>query len=199
MRALIHGGSLEALSEALDAASTAERIAFVQGLERADQRALWALAESAPPLSLADFVPDHVPEGTPVCHHGCNTLPLPRWGRHFRKPMFRAPGGEIWGYNDSPFATPIGPGFFTTRQTRPDEHPHSAIVVDYHLLPSGPVPDGWPRLRPNWLGLQVFVYFHTRDYMRRVSSHVTIGLATKYGRPLGSWFALAREDPPLEG
>ncbi|HHO51000.1 MAG TPA: hypothetical protein ENK18_09055 [Deltaproteobacteria bacterium] len=196
MKALIHTGSPSALAEALDSASHPERIAFIQELGRADQRALWELAADAEPLTLEDFVPEHVPTGTPVTHHGCNTLPLPSWGRRFRKIMVRAPGGEIWGYNDSPFVVGIGPGFFTTRACRGAEYPHSSIVVDYHLLPAGPIPDAWPRLRPNWLGLQVLVYFHTRDYMRRVSRHVTIGMATKYGRPMGSWFALTREDRP---
>ncbi len=195
MKNLVHEGSLEALAAALDAATSQARIDFVHSLDRSDQRALWALAADAEPLCLADFVPDHLPPGTPVRHHGHNTLPLPGWGRRFRKVVFRDADGSVGGYNDSPFLIPIGPGFFVVRDCAEAEHPHSAIVVDYHQLPRGPVPDGWPGLRPNWLGLQVLVYFHTRDYMRRVSRHVTIGAATKYGRSMGSWFALAREDP----
>jgi hypothetical protein len=30
--------------------------------------------------------------------------------------------------------------------------------------------------------------------MRKVSDHVTIGAAFKWGRPVGSWFVLCRDD-----
>ncbi len=195
MKHLIHAGQLQALADALDASTHAQRVAFVHGLGRRDQRALWALAAGSEPLTLADLVPEAVPHGGEVRHHGHNTLLLPAWGRRFCKTMARGPAPEVFGYNASPFQTVIGPGFYVARRCRPDEHPASTVVVDYHLRPAGGAPSGWPSIRPNWLGLQVLVYFHTRDYLRRVSKHVTIGLATKYGWSIGSWFALTREDP----
>ena len=57
------------------------------------------------------------------------------------------------------------------------------------------MPEGWPRLRPNWLGIQLFVYFQTRDFMRRVSQHVTIGAAYKWdSMKMDQYFLLCRED-----
>jgi hypothetical protein len=78
------------------------------------------------------------------------------------------------------------------RPTVGDEQQHGGVVVDYYETPRAPVPDGWPWIRPNWLGLQALVYGWCHDYMRRVSSDVTIGAAFKWGRPVGSWFVLAR-------
>ena len=38
------------------------------------------------------------------------------------------------------------------------------------------------------------MYHHTRDYMRRVSSHVTVGAAYKGETSLDHYFMLCRED-----
>jgi hypothetical protein len=46
---------------------------------------------------------------------------------------------------------------------------------------------------PNSRGLQRFVYHRTRDFMRRVSRHVTIGAAYKGESPLDHYFVLVRE------
>jgi hypothetical protein len=77
-----------------------------------------------------------------------------------------------------------------------DEQRHGGVVVDYYRTPTGEFPAGWPWVRPNWLGLQAFVYGWCHDYMRGVGRHVTIGAAWKWGRPVGSWFVLAREETP---
>lgn len=185
-------GDRQTLAIALNAASLPERLEFLESLTKADQRRLWEQSADNPPLTVHDLLDERVPVGQPVVWHGFNTLPLPRFGRRFRKPMVRLPDGRIAGYNDSPFTPLIGPGFFVTRACEPDEFEASDVVIDYHLAPEGPLPGGWPWLRPNWLGLQLFVYFHTRDYLRRVSDDVVIGLATKYGRGLGNWFTLVR-------
>ncbi len=60
-------------------------------------------------------------------------------------------------------------------------------------MPDGPVPDGWPEVIPNSKGLQRFVYYQTRDFMRRVSKHVTIGAAYKVEKKLDHYFVLVRE------
>jgi hypothetical protein len=39
----------------------------------------------------------------------------------------------------------------------------------------------------------MFVYNNTRDFMRRVSQHVSIGTAYKGDKALGAWFVLCRE------
>ena len=66
-------------------------------------------------------------------------------------------------------------------------------MVDYFQIPDGPVPEGWPRVIPNTRGLQTFVYHRTRDFMRKVSKHVTIGAAYKVERPLDHYFVLCRQ------
>ena len=38
-----------------------------------------------------------------------------------------------------------------------------------------------------------FIYHRTRDFMRGVSEHVTIGRATREGKPMDNWFVLCRE------
>jgi hypothetical protein len=68
------------------------------------------------------------------------------------------------------------------------------VVVDYFQVPDGPVPAGWPAVKRNAQGLQRFVYDGTRNYMRRVSKHVSIGAAYKGETPLDHYFVLCRED-----
>ena len=68
-----------------------------------------------------------------------------------------------------------------------------AIVVDYFQIPDGPVAAGWPRVVANDWRLQRLVYHHTRDFMRRVSAHVTIGAAFREESALDHYFILCRE------
>ena len=68
------------------------------------------------------------------------------------------------------------------------------MVVDYFMVPQGPVPEGWPKLRPNSRGLQMFVYNKMRDYMRRVSKHVSIGAAYRMEKRIMGYFVLCREE-----
>jgi hypothetical protein len=39
------------------------------------------------------------------------------------------------------------------------------------------------------------VYAGMKDYMRRVSEHVSIGRAYKHEKPMNAWFVLVREEP----
>ena len=68
-----------------------------------------------------------------------------------------------------------------------------SLVVDYHQVPDGKVPADWPKVVPNSVGLQMFVYKGTRDFMRRVSEGVTIGAAYKGEKALDHYFTLVRE------
>lgn len=181
------------LHQFLDDSGHEARVAALAALTGPQQRALYEGAAGAEPLVLDDFVPAGRPALQPVLHHGVNTLPLPAFGRRFVKVMARQPEGTVIGWNRSPFAWLIGPGYFTLRPTVGDEQQHGGVVVDYYQTPTRPVPDGWPWILPNWLGLQSLVYGWCHDYMRRVSSDVTIGAAWKWGRPVGSWFVLARD------
>jgi len=88
-----------------------------------------------------------------------------------------------------------GPGYFVAVPTasNPEWRSRGAIVVDYFQVPDGAVASGWPRVVPNTKGLQRFVYDRTRDFMRRVSKHVTIGAAFKVEKALDHYFVLVRE------
>jgi hypothetical protein len=76
---------------------------------------------------------------------------------------------------------------------RPEWEARGAVVIDYFQIPDGPVPAGWPPVIPNTKGLQRFVYHRTRDFMRRVSTHVTIGAAFKEEKSLDHYFILCRQ------
>ena len=132
-----------------------------------------------------------------MIHDGRNTLPLPGGLKLFQK-RFAKPesGGErLFGYNQSPFLSTIGPGFFVAVPTagNPAWEARGAVVVDYFQIPDGPVPEGWPKVIPNTKGLQTFVYNRTRDFMRRVSQHVTIGAAYKEENALDHYFVLCKQ------
>lgn len=182
----------------LDAAPPAERIEALFALDRAGQRALFRKAESAVPLSLEDFVPADRAPRDPVRHRGRNTLPFPARHKLFKKCFCRPDDGtaRLFGYNDAPSRGTIGPGYFVASPTAPNAEwqTRGAIVVDYFQVPDGKVADGWPAVVPNSKGLQRFIYHRTRDFMRRVSEHVTVGAAFRGERALDHYFVLVRED-----
>jgi hypothetical protein len=199
LRSLLSQESVETdeIADVLDAASATERIDAVFALDRAGQRALFRKAVSAPPLTLDDFVPADRAPREPVRHRGRNTLPLP--GRHklFKKVFCRPEDGSarLFGYNDAPARKLVGPGYFVAVPTEPNIEWQSrgAVVVDYFRVPDGPVADGWPPVVPNSKGLSRFIYDRTRDFMRRVSKHITVGAAFKVEKALDHYFVLVRE------
>ncbi len=189
--------SLSAIAAHLDGLSAAERLAETRTLDRGLQRRLYRAAEKAAPLTLDDFVPPGTAPRVEVIHDGRNTLPLPGGLKLFQKRFARpeAGGDRLFGYNQSPFLSTIGPGFFVAVPTagNPAWEARGAVVVDYFQIPDGPVPDGWPKVIPNTKGLQTFVYNRTRDFMRRVSRHVSIGAAYKEENALDHYFVLCRQ------
>lgn len=199
LRALLANDSttLIAISDTLDALSPSERLAQVHSLDRNEQRALYRKAATAAPLGFADFVPEDRKPLEPVRHYGRNTLPMPRKLQLFEKRFCRPDDGSarLFGYNQSPFIGTVGPGFFVAVKTagNPAWEERGAIVVDYFQVPDGRVAPGWPKVIPNTQGLQKFVYHKTRDFMRKVSTHVTIGAAYKVEKALDHYFVLVRE------
>jgi len=191
--------NIDAIAAYLDGLGAAERLAETRTLGRGDQRRLYQKAERAAPLTLDDFVPATVGPRTQVIHDGRNTLPLPAslklFQKRFARPPGEAGGARLFGYNQSPFLRTIGPGFFVAVPTagRADWEARGAVVVDYFQIPDGPVPAEWPKVIPNTRGLQIFVYHRTRDFMRRVSAHVTIGAAYKVEKALDHYFILCRQ------
>ena len=188
---------IDTVGKALDGAAPDERLEAARSLDRADQRALYRKAKSASPITLEHFVPPGTGPLVQVRHLGKNTLPTPGNLRLFEK-RFCLPEtgtGRLFGYNESPFRPLIGPGFFvavgaTHDPTWADRGP---IVIDYFQVPDGRVVASWPAVVPNTRGLQRFVYNRTRDFMRKVSTHVSIGAAYKVEKSLDHYFVLVRE------
>jgi hypothetical protein len=187
---------IEAIGAYLDGLDDEARRREASGLGRARQRMLYEKAAHAAPIDLAHFVGD-ARAREEVIHDGVNTLPLPGPLRRFQKRFCRPErdgGGRLFGYNEGPARAAIGPGCFVAVPTagRPAWAARGAIVVDYFQVPDGAVADGWPRVVENRRGLQRFVYHETRDFMRRVSRHVSIGAAFRRERPLDHYFVLVR-------
>jgi hypothetical protein len=171
----------------LDALDPRERWALLARLNRAQQRALYRKAD--PATELAQLVGDAAAL-TGVIHDGLNTLPVPpplrRFQKHFCRP--EDPTAEhLFGYNEGPTRRLLGPGYFVARPTG-----DGGVVIDYFQVPDARVAPGWPRIVPNSHGLQRFVYHQTRDMLRRVSVHVSIGTPVKQDRPLDHYFVLCR-------
>jgi hypothetical protein len=190
------GVPIEAIAEYLDKLTPdARREAMV--LPRKHQRVLFGKALASPAIDLEHFVPADREPLVPVHHYGRNTLPLPSFGRNFQKRFCRPQDGSqrLFGYNESPFLTTVGPGFYVAVPTAPNAEwvERGPIVVDYFLEPDGPVPATWPKVRPNSRGLQMFVYKGTRDFMRKVSEHCSIGVAYKGEKFLDHYFTLTRQ------
>lgn len=187
--------AIHVIARHLDGIDATTRRAELDRLDRDRQRLLYEKAAHAEPIDLAFFVGDADPL-VEVIHEGINTLPVPLRLRRFQKRFCRPADGtaRLFGYNEGPTRPLIGPGYFVTVPT--DGHPHwqarGAVVVDYFQVPDGQVAPGWPRVMTNDWPLQRFVYRETRDFMRRVSRHVSIGVAFKRERPLDHYFVLCR-------
>ncbi len=184
---LIHaGGSGRAIEAHLDALSHPERMRQVHELGRNDQVKLYDRAD--PQIDREHFVP----KGAvlkPIKHHGRNNQPA---FRTFQKPMTLGEDGTIFGFNEGILRPVIGPGYFVLRDTNGDDRGH--MVVDYFMIPSGTTPSGWPAIKRNEDGPQQFVYGRCRDYMRRVSAHVSVGKAYREESRVMGYFVLVRED-----
>jgi hypothetical protein len=152
------------------------------------QAKLYEIAAGAPAVMLDQLVPvDHAPMRE-VIWNGKNSLPV---FTHFQKRFCRPNGargqGELWGYNHQTMSWATGPGYFVCHEDGP-----IPAAIDYRVVPPE-APAGWPIVKRNDEGLSRFVYRDMVDYLRRVSKHVLIGRAHKYGKELPNYFLLCRE------
>jgi hypothetical protein len=192
-----------AIAAYLDGLDAQQREREANALARRDQARLFEKAADGPPVTLESYVPRDVGDLVPVHHPGRNTVATLTYFKLFQK-RFARPAGDrarLFGYNSSN-AFFITPGYFVAYETSgrsAEWQRRGSVVIDYHLIPDAPVPQGWPRIVPNDQGLQKLVYHLTRDFMRRVSAHVTIGRASREDasgdRELDYWFTLCRRDP----
>lgn len=175
--------ALAPLSAALDAITEQQRMWWMRGLSGGELRALWrlALTQSAPlPMAALIGAPGEV-----VIHEGKNSLPF---FCEFQKRFVLSEGGLVQGYNhNSALVTAVsGPGHYTAHQ-----HDDHEVWIDYTRLPPS-APSAFPPLIDNTGGTRRFVFGGMVDQLRRVSAHCTIGLATRHGEPMSSWFMLCR-------
>jgi hypothetical protein len=98
----------------------------------------------------------------------------------------------IGGYNHQTMALFTGPGYFSVSAGE-GEH-GGELVIDYTKIPQHK-PASWPNLRTNEGGIAGIVHGGMVDYLRGISSHVSIGTAYKNGKSRGEWFAMVRRDP----
>lgn len=180
------------ITEALDRLDHTTRLLMVQAATPADQKALWDLYEGDE-ADAEHFVPSSVDPLVEVIHHGKNTLPAHNF---FQKRFCRADdeSGELWGYNHQSLSWITGPGYYVAHEVdrETDKEAPSAYVINYTRIPPRK-PEGWPEIIPNQAKLGRFVYAGMKDYMRKISEHVSVGRAYK-GKVTDNFFMLCRED-----
>jgi hypothetical protein len=164
-----------------------ERVRAVRELGKPEQARLFDAAAGVRPVGLADLVPEGTAPLVEVVHAGRNSLPA---FRIFEKRFCRPPegAGELWGYNEHGARWMTGPGYFVARP-----HGEGEVLVDYLRVPPAK-PDDWPGIEPNSALRGRFVYGGMQDVLRGVSRHVSVGRATRRGKPLDNWFVCCRVD-----
>ena len=187
---------LNTVTQTLDDRDPADLRREIERLDRAHLLQLWQLAEAAEPVEFDHFVPPEAAD-RPVVHAGRNSIPIfpayRRFEKHFARMSPDSP--TLVGFNEGAARSLIGPGYFVFRRSESDvERQRGAAYVDYLSLPESTVPAGWPPIVPNEKGFQKFVYSGTQDFMRRVSSHVSIGMPFKGQRQLPFPFVLVRQN-----
>lgn len=180
----------------LDALAEGQHYAALSQLNRDQQRTLFNKAASLEPLTLDYFVPQNSLPLQENIFSGRNTLPLLEGGKVFEKRMCKTDDGSdlIFGYNETSYKGWFGPGYFTARQTpdNPQWLQRGGVFIDYFSKPTGPVCPHWPRYRANAWPPQCLFYYQTRDFMRRVSQHVSIGVAYRNDNCLDHYFILVK-------
>lgn len=182
---LVDAGRPQAeLAAHLDALDTRGRVREVRALSAAQLKRLWRLCEGAPAFTLDDLVPPSLGEGRTVVYAGKNSLPaFTEFEKHFARVS-----GVVVGYNHQVTSRLTGPGYFTCVPSPEDPR---ELLFDYTRVPDA-TPPGWPPVASNARGVAKLVYGGLHDFNRRVSKDVTIGWATRQGKDLDAYFALAR-------
>jgi hypothetical protein len=183
---------MDAVSSHLDSLDSPERVAEIRSLGRAQQARLFEAAKGHRPISLNDIVSSDHSAMDEVVYQGKNSLPVfSQFAKVFVRPAGDH-GQELWGYNRAGafIETVVGPGYFVAYPFEVD----GEVLVDYLRVPPER-PEHWPPILPNSARVSKVVYDGTQDILRGVSTHVSIGRATKGGKPMSAWFVLCRDDP----
>ncbi|PZR11449.1 MAG: hypothetical protein DI536_17640 [Archangium gephyra] len=178
-----------ALAAHLDALDDERRVVETLALTGAQQAKLFEVVQGARRFTLEDLAPATGAPLSGVTHEGRNSmLAFSRFAKVFAVPDDAArAASERWGFNRTSglVTTTVGPGYFVTVQ-QGDE-----VLVDYTQLPPRPLL-GAPPILDNASRLSYFVYNRTKDVVRGVSKHVSIGRASRNGKQLDNWFVLCR-------
>lgn len=177
-----------AIASFLDELPDAERLEQTLALNSEEQARLFEIVAGARRFTLEDLAPENSPPLAGVRHEGKNSMLLfTRFAKIFAMPDEPTAQPERWGYNEgsSLVKTAVGPGYFVAVQ-QGDE-----VLVDYTLVPKKPLA-GAPEILPNDARLSRFVFNQTKDVVRGVSKHVSIGRASRGTRQLDNWFVLCR-------
>lgn len=176
----------DALEEALEGTTHDVRVEATRLWDKTLQRKIYDQAAGRP-VTLDQMVPTEEPL-QPVHHWGRNTV-VPGF-YHFQKRFTRPEARDdvLYGYNETWYKFATTPGYYTAYED--DET--GQVVVDYTRIPEER-PSQWPKIRPNWQFLGLFVFYGMKDRLWTVSEHVTIGRAFK-NKPMNQWFVLVRED-----
>ncbi|MDB4937339.1 MAG: hypothetical protein JWP87_4311 [Labilithrix sp.] len=185
---------LPRLAEVLDGLGHEGRVHATRTWSKKRQAAIYEACKGQS-IDYDFLVPPSMGTLVEVIHDLHNTLPL---FSNSQKRFCRLPKGdtepreefEIAGYNHASTNGLTGPGYFVVR---PGDGEHEGeLAIDYTKLPKSK-PANWPEIRDNTGGIGALVYGGMIDYMRKVSTHVSIGRATK-GKPMDAWFTLVRKD-----
>jgi len=177
---------LERLSAVLDGLGHEGRYHAVRSWTKHQKERLFEAAKGFRPLDV-DFL---AAGSDPVIHDGHNTLPL---FSQFQKRFVKVEGESypVAGYNEQSMMRFTGPGYFVA--TKGEGEHEGELVFDYGKVPTTK-PASWPEIATNDSGIAAIVNGGMVDYLRGLSTHVSIGVAFKNGQPRNQWFALVRRD-----
>ena len=181
---------LKRLAELLDGLGHEGRVHTTCTWDKRKQAAIFEAAKGFHPIDLEAIVPSSVGALVTVSHYGHNSLPSPlsRFIKHFT----RIEGSEaLGGYNEQSMAPLTGPGYFTV--TNGDGEHVGEVVIDYTKVPTSK-PAGWPAIVGNDGFISGIVNGGMIDYVRGISTHVSIGAAFKNGTSRNEFFTLVRKD-----
>lgn len=182
---------MKRLAEVLDGLGHEGRVHATYGWNKKTLARLWEAAKGVHPVDLDYFVPSSIGALTEVVHVGHNSLPM---FTHFEKHFCKLEDGatSLAGWNHQSMERFNGPGYFTT--TKGEGEHEGEVVFDYRKVPAKK-PDAWPKIIANDGGIAGLVNGGLVDYVRGISTHVSIGFATRNGdKALNQYFTLVRRD-----
>ncbi len=182
---------LKNLARILDGLGHEGRVHTIGTWTKKDQERIFEASKGHMPLDLDFLVPSGVESLVEVIHDGKNTLPM---FTHFQKRFVKLEDEELamGGYNQQSMRWLTGPGYFGV--TKGEGEHEGELLLDYRKIPKHK-PSSWPEIRANDGLVSGIVNGGMVDYLRGISTHVSIGVAYKNGRHRNEWFALVRKDP----